>query len=103
METSYYFVFCLHPDISKQEKNAEHLQKRLFSSNFAGNNKQKLDDFDLVMMCYIYEKYAEQLEMPRESAILNLPTWHKCQTVLLTEQRIVTFSACDKLLQHLDY
>lgn len=25
VETSYYFVFCLHPDISKQEKNAEHL------------------------------------------------------------------------------
>lgn len=41
--------------------------------------------------------------MPRESSILNLPTWYKWLIVLLSEERIVTFSACDKLLQHLDY
>lgn len=29
METSYYFVFCLHSDICKQERNAEHFKKNL--------------------------------------------------------------------------
>lgn len=50
------------------------------------NEKFDYDDFDLVMIWF--EKYSEQLEMPRESDIVNLSTQYKSQAVFLSEESI---------------
>lgn len=63
------------------------------------NEKFDYDDFDLVVIWF--EKYSEQLEMPRESDIVNLSTQYKYQAVSFRRKHHLNF-VCDKLLQHLD-